>query len=131
LAPAREPVVRDPEVETLLPGASADESVVELAETRVLSANSAQAAVGRSRADPMWPEAASLAKVRPERDSERGRVAERVSERDSERGRVAERVSERDSERGRVAEEPEVGLGGEPARAPDRVRMKSMEFWAR
>jgi hypothetical protein len=80
-------VVWDPEVETLLPGASAEESVVvELAETRVLSANSAlqeQAAVGRSLADPMRPEAASLeslAKVQvpPERVSERGRAAEWV-----------------------------------------------------
>jgi hypothetical protein len=89
LAPAPEPVVWDPEVETLLPGASAEESVVvvvELAETRVLSANSAlqeQAAVERSRADPMRPEAASLeslAKVQvpPERVPERGRAAERV-----------------------------------------------------
>jgi hypothetical protein len=60
-----------------------------------------------------------------ERVSEQGRAAEPVSERVSEQGRVAEPVSEQ----GRVAE-PEAGLGGELARAADRARMKSMEFWA-
>jgi hypothetical protein len=159
LAPAREPVVQDPEAETLRPGASAEESAVaeELAETRVLPANSAlrdQAAVGRSLADHMRLDAAplgSLARLQepPERVSEQGRAAEpeRVSERASEQGRAAvperaseraseqgraavpERVSERASEQGRVAE-AEPGLGGEPARAADRARMKSMEFWA-
>jgi hypothetical protein len=127
LAPAREPVVQDPEAETLRPGASAEESAVaeELAETRVLPANSAlrdQAAVGRSLADHMRLDAAplgSLARLQepPERVSEQGRAAEQ------------ERVSERASEQGRVAE-AEPGLGGEPARAADRARMKSMEFWA-
>ena len=127
LAPAREPVVQDPEAETLRPGASAEESAVaeELAETRVLPANSAlrdQAAVGRSLADHMRLDAAplgSLARLQepPERVSEQGRAAE------------PERVSERASEQGRVAE-AEPGLGGEPARAADRARMKSMEFWA-
>ena len=40
LAPAREPVVQDPEVETLRPGAAAEESAVTAvrAETRVLPA---------------------------------------------------------------------------------------------
>ena len=48
---------------------------------------------------------------------------------DDDRVKLERRARAR-GEPGRVAE-PEAGLGGEPARAADRARMRSTGFWAR
>lgn len=132
LAPAREPVaqdpeVQDPEVETPRPGAAAAEPVeaAELAETRVLLANSAlrdQAAAAHLPAGRTRPEAVSLvslANLRGFPEVALEPVSEPVSELVLAEGRAVQRAA------------AEADLGRELGRAVARVKMKSTEFWVR